>query len=45
MLFGIIYFLLRSHFQNFHDASDALAFSLGTLTTLGDPSGTMHLAE
>lgn len=44
LLFAIFYFLLRHCFEDVTDATDALAFSFGTLTTLGDPSGESHVA-
>jgi hypothetical protein len=45
LLFGIIYFVLRAQFAHLPHAVDALAFSVGTLTTLGDPSGVTHGAS
>lgn len=38
LLFGIFYFLLGDDFA-LQSSWDALAYSIGTLTTLGDPSG------
>jgi hypothetical protein len=44
LLCGIFYFLLRDDF-GLQSSWDALAYSIGTLTTLGDPSGATHAAE
>lgn len=42
LLAGVFYFLLRDQFGSIDTTADALAFSIGTLTTLGDPSGAKH---
>jgi hypothetical protein len=44
LLFGVFYFVQRGHFANICSAADALAFSVGTVATLGDPSGATHAA-